>query len=675
MRLITFNSEPLYLLDDVPDFAERFKLTARLLNNVEEGLTDHEGRRATGESLRLVLKYSISSTGAELRTLAAALRAHKNERVACPLWPAAVQWSARASADISGGLKLVIGANQSEVFDSVEPVWPSATDTLVPLVVGYLGGRDLKTLTPDNATFDVELTESSPAGWAIAPSAFTAPAGPQPPAYVTAPRLFPFPLHWDSPKQSFTLNIQRKQVGFTRETVDTVRDVPVARTVEQLAWLNKDDGFGPGKLLRFFTDHGAGASFWVGGALRQSTLTAGIAANASSIAVDESAGWNIGDYVGVLDAGTLTAGLGPITAKASTSLTVTANGNAAILSSAILCDLMLARFDSPMIEIEWIGARMATVRFKARELPPEVVPPINESLGLYIGNLARRAWLYEFTRNFAGTVLTERFTSYETALTYAFNTYAVRKLTHGEIRQGLALDRDELRIDCDGLTVAPLLAAATLRNEVPLSLKVMAVEVTSPGAAANAVTVFTGEVVSASIRGKMMTAKASPGGSRFDRKAPRFYLQPGCNHALFSTGCGLLSSDWVHTASITATAAGFPFVFTLGSLARAGGVELTAANSFAGGWVEIGTGTALQRLPIVASSVVTGAALTITLSRDPYPFPSVSTTVRLYPGCDGRRTTCADRFNNYLNFGGHPFVPASNPTLFKLSEDAGGGKK
>jgi hypothetical protein len=34
-----------------------------------------------------------------------------------------------------------------------------------------------------------------------------------------------------------------------------------------------------------------------------------------------------------------------------------------------------------------------------------------------------------------------------------------------------------------------------------------------------------------------------------------------------------------------------------------------------------------------------------------------------------------DKFANFPNFGGHPFMPATNPSLVKVSQNIGGGKK
>jgi hypothetical protein len=185
--------------------------------------------------------------------------------------------------------------------------------------------------------------------------------------------------------------------------------------------------------------------------------------------------------------------------------------------------------------------------------------------------------------------------------------------------------------------------------------------------------IFTGDVASVSLRGSVLNASCVPGGTVFDIRVPRFLVQPGCNHRLFSTGCGINQADWTFTATVrNAGTAGWPFTFELESLARVTGPAPTyTADWFAGGWIVL----AGKRLPILRSTSPSGGIFTVTLSRDPHPFPVVGQTVNLFPGCDLRRETCAARFNNFANFGGHPFVPLSNPSLVKLSAAAAGGKK
>ena len=198
--------------------------------------------------------------------------------------------------------------------------------------------------------------------------------------------------------------------------------------------------------------------------------------------------------------------------------------------------------------------------------------------------------------------------------------------------------------------------------------------------------VFYGEIVRASIRGRRVSARCQSGGSIFERQVPRYRLQPGCNHTLFDVGCGLAKSDWKFTATVSGPGTvGYPFEFALSGLARVSGPTPTFAEHwFAGGWAEFGTGPEWCRRAILCSSAVAGGAVTITLSKDPAPFPEAGDPVTLYPGCDGRWESCgpyhatdnpAGKFDNRLNFGGHPFMPIANPSLVKVSTAVAGGKK
>jgi hypothetical protein len=55
--------------------------------------------------------------------------------------------------------------------------------------------------------------------------------------------------------------------------------------------------------------------------------------------------------------------------------------------------------------------------------------------------------------------------------------------------------------------------------------------------------------------------------------------------------------------------------------------------------------------------------------------PSLGATAILFPGCDGRDVTCASKFGNFLNWGGHR-VPLKNLSLKAIEIQSGaGGKK
>jgi hypothetical protein len=105
---------------------------------------------------------------------------------------------------------------------------------------------------------------------------------------------------------------------------------------------------------------------------------------------------------------------------------------------------------------------------------------------------------------------------------------------------------------------------------------------------------------------------------------------------------------------------------------------------FALGWIEVGTGSAIQRRMIIRSTNPSGGALTVTLQRAFDVLPIAGDTAHLFPGCDGMFATCkayngstnpTGKFANDLNFGGEPFCPAGNPSLTKLANNPPRGAK
>lgn len=50
----------------------------------------------------------------------------------------------------------------------------------------------------------------------------------------------------------------------------------------------------------------------------------------------------------------------------------------------------------------------------------------------------------------------------------------------------------------------------------------------------------------------------------------------------------------------------------------------------------------------------------ITISR-PHPAAQSGQRVTLLPGCDHSISTCKNKFNNYINYGGWPYIPIKNP--------------
>jgi hypothetical protein len=234
------------------------------------------------------------------------------------------------------------------------------------------------------------------------------------------------------------------------------------------------------------------------------------------------------------------------------------------------------------------------------------------------------------------------------------------------------------------LSILALLA--TMRLEAPLFVTIREAEV-SGNEAVNDSVLFTGEMVSAQVKGAIVTAKAVSGGTLFDRKVPRVLYQRGCNNSIYDDGCRgpddiTLQSKWKFTASVMDPGvAGYPFEFVLEDLAGDGtGAAAALAsvdeNYFAGGWIEMGTGADWQRRAILLSSEPASGVMTVTLDSDPRPYPVIGDEVAIYPGCKGRyQEDCILKFGNGLNFIAHPRLPYANPSAVKPSQTGGGGKK
>lgn len=670
----TFDGQSVLLLNDAPDWGSPVGVTFDLVSQFEEGLTGRESRRPHAATLRAKVRFRLTIQGTDAFTLKNALRGYQAQPVIVPFWPLAETWANRANIAATG-LRVAYKADWStwELYTTVEPGWVLADDMVAPAFWGRLEDQEMLWLNATVAQFDVSFIETGPTTYALIPGGQTFQPGPNLAGYATNPRLWPTALDWRDVPESFSVRIIREQLGFGRAPFETiypqtnVREAQF-RTITQSSaecW----------KLLRFFSDHGAGKAFWTPTWHSSAVMAADLTAGSSALSVQSAVGIQAGDYLAFIQGTGIQA-----TSRTSTIVGNTVNLNstpgAFAAADTVVATLVLARFDKPRLGLEFIMGSVAQGAVSVVELPQEYSPAADETLGTTIGLLTTRGYIYELTQTIGVTTTTTRLTSYEADLTVGGNTYTARKVDHGTVKQSLFLDRDEIEIRSEIVAGDPLVKLATGNSEAPVRLTIKSVDV-SGATGSNDTVLFNGDIIGLAVRGSRLTAKAVSAGTVFDRIYPRFRMQVGCNHALFSPGCALLKAQWQFTASVLNPGTpGFPFTFDLFNLTRTiGSVPTITSGWFAGGWAEFGTGSNLTRRAIIDNGPNAAGNITITLARDPSPFPNALASVKLFPGCDGARTTCADKFANYLNFGGHPFTPATNPSLVKVSQNVGGGKK
>lgn len=126
-------------------------------------------------------------------------------------------------------------------------------------------------------------------------------------------------------------------------------------------------------------------------------------------------------------------------------------------------------------------------------------------------------------------------------------------------------------------------------------------------------------------------------------EVPSVYYQSPCNHVLYDSRCAVLRADHKFDAVVQAVTS---LVITLTS------APTTTNDLSAGEIVNKRNGERRMILSNAGSNVTIG-----------YPFVDIlpDDEVELVRGCDHSLATCKAKFNNVINFGGFPYIPADNP--------------
>lgn len=692
MIATTFNGQAVLLITAPPNWAVDVTSDHEILGDETASLSNREARRPHSSTLRTSLSYTTLLADLGLRQAVQRLEGWSGEPILCPFWPGVRRWVDRGTGGFTGGLKIAWKEDWSqwELYTSVEPGWPGAGDNWAPVLWGFLGARgpllSAKWYAGSLGDLKIAFYDDGPAEYALAPVAGAVAAGPLPPAgYGTAPKLLPFSPNWRGLDDSFTVNLRRSRSGFRRQQTLELYPQAVARVWSLDYQLPSTQE--AGQFAAFFRDYGGrGAAVWAPTRVSVAVLTAAIAAADTVLQVEDAGPIAVGDYLALIYADLVIGRR--VTAVTSTTVTLSAAVGVDLPQSTMVSPLLLVRQDQLQLRMSWTHTDLAEATLKVRELPTEYSPGADETVGATLGQLPERCYLYDFTRDHGGTLLHNRYTSYERDVTYGGFTWTSADIAHGSIRQGLALDGD--RVDLSGQVFAgnPLVTLAALRSEAPVRCTIMSADVSPSAVASGVVILAVGEVDKARLKGSALTSQMSPGGRLLNQQAPRFEVGLQCNHSLFSPGCGQTRAAWVHTALVNgAPSAAYPFTVAIDGLARTTGPTPTYfVDWFAHGWVQIGTpGTAnWQRRWILSSTAPASGALTLTLHKAFDPPPADNDPVTLYPGCDLTRESCRaynastnprGKFDNYVNFGGHPEVPASNPSFVKILGAQGGGKK
>lgn len=255
----------------------------------------------------------------------------------------------------------------------------------------------------------------------------------------------------------------------------------------------------------------------------------------------------------------------------------------------------------------------------------------------------RPAWLYEF--RLGSTVV--YLTGTGNDQTVGGNTYKAASLTATQPKLSRSEPGSEIEITIPFDEDAGIIVSRAWLAAAPESTSTVKIKKIHLGdATLEVITFWIGQIVS--VRhdniAATMTCRALP--AMFSKQGPRMNWGTSCNHVLYDSHCGLTQAAFTQTASVSAIASD-GVTYTLSGLSG-----LTDGDLIGGKLLL--SGAFAQRM-IVAH---TGSTVKI---QHPCSELFVGATVQVLEGCPHDLDACHHRFNNHLNYGGHPYVPTINP--------------
>lgn len=678
---VTFNSATAYLIDDQPNWNDAVVVDATIPAMYERGLSGRESRRATGDTLRIEMKWKAVLTNAiAITNLRNSLQALATQQVLCPFWPG--QFAAGAAPVVTAAWYVLL--DDTGAAPSVQPSssLPFAR-TAYPLMVGMLPEIPNPTMIHDTALMvDFHFADKD-----VYPLTFPVPALTNGIAAASGVRpLFPFDADWSTDPTSGTSeqDIDWRQLGQLRQMASAYYAQRGRRKFSQFFTLQNNDGV---NLLGFFASiDGEENNFWIGASLSEATLTANVAATDTAVQVDT--GTNLGTNAFILlndnnhRVPLAVSGVAGNTWNIGSAIGTAFGANVTRIESCVL-----ARFDNLKLTVNFYSLVLGDCRVSFKELPWETNAVAGETINVTMGALPTTAILFVFTLTTPSGTTTWRYTNFERNLTDAgANTYTSAPMEFDAITETAVLDRQSLVIKSRNFTGNPLSLLVPFQLEWPLMIQIIEADITAgTSSAVNLRTYFFGEVGKVSVEPPFIDATCETLSHIFDRNVPRRLYQRTDNWTLFEPANGLAAANWQWNAQVVSwtAATGALVVGTLtttnafGALLTALPAGVTAANFFAAGYIII-TSAGGQTVRMIGSNLApSGGQLTLYLSTplNPGNLPALGDTAKLFAGYDGQASTSIAKFNNYTNFGGFPFMPIGNPSVLRITQPTGGGKK
>jgi uncharacterized phage protein (TIGR02218 family) len=668
-------NEACWILPFAPEWSAGIETRFTLPMDAERGLTGRESRWAYAEKLRCEMVFESLLTASEACALRNALQNvdFENRPIWFPFWPGeyvpgstsafrsaqALFWQDNSSASLIQNPAAISGSFSEQV-------------RLIPALRGYFAESPrVEALTDELFVARFHLKEAGPLEMSLRANSSIFALGPE----ISGRKypIFPFSPRWGGSIETVAagIEVERREIGFSREPVRIIYPQHPERTLSfDLNLYNNQSG---ADLIEFFNERQAGVgAFWCPTWVSDTRLLADVPPGTMVLTVSDYTAMGENAYIALVDRDSTE--VFHVASKSVRTLTLDSLTRSAHLAETTsLTTAALVRFTRPTLSIEWMSTDEVKASVEVREVPYDYYTPTGETHGSSIGALETTCYLFRFSIKYPTITQLWCYTSYEQSLVFEGNTHTAVAIEAGEIRETLNLERNEIQIRTHAFEGNPLLRFVPFRLEFPMKLEIFEGQRLGRENTPHTCTrIFSGEVTRVNFEGPSITASAVTVGNLFERRIPKKLLQPTCNYALFDPLCGLSLTDWKFQGFVIEIVEN-PTRVHLSNLSRVSGTWiLPDEHWFASGWIEIGTGTQFESRFVTDSTTYNpdgNGWIQITVATPFTKNPVAGDLVTIFPGCDGKHTTCKNRFNRYSSFGGFPFMPVGNPSMVKMPDN------
>lgn len=236
-----------------------------------------------------------------------------------------------------------------------------------------------------------------------------------------------------------------------------------------------------------------------------------------------------------------------------------------------------------------------------------------------------------------------RYTSHSSVVNYGGNDFDPAVIRRGTVNYDAQFEITKLRITV-GYLEDPVIEFIAQNPVEILWVEVLRFfEDVSPEEVS---VIFVGQIKNVAFQGNTGEVDCVGFEHYLKQRIPKFRFQIGCNNDLYDSFCGIDKSSWKTTTTVT--------IDSEGVVLTSSDFGLQEDGYFTRGYVQWGD---YYRMIVDH----TGNNITI---RFTMPGFASGQSVDAYAGCDKQLATCHDKFDNVLEFFGHPWIPLDNPATW-----------